>query len=316
MWKKIISDYLNFSKKQRIGTFVILGLVAFFTALPFLFPFFIKPKIYDHSSFEKAIYSLKIKQADSIDTFENRYPNNRDYKNYTSSTASNYGSRQLKGELFYFDPNTATTAEWKKLGLRDKTIVTIQNYLSKGGKFYKKEDIAKIWGLHPDEVDRLMPYVQIKLNKPIYEIAEKTTEKADFKKAIALVDINLADTAAFIALPGIGSKLSQRIVNFRDKLGGFYKVEQIGETFGLPDSTFQKIKNRLTIEVNEIRRININNASIDAMKTHPYIRYPIANAIVQYRTQHGNFIAVSDLKKIMTVTEDAFSKMAPYLTVD
>jgi len=316
MWKQFSSDYLSFSKKQRIGTFVILSLVAFFTALPFLFPFFIKPKIYDHSSFEKDIDALKIKQADSTDTFENRYPNNRNYKNYTSSTASNYGSRQLKGELFYFDPNTATTAEWKKLGLRDKTIATIQNYLSKGGKFYKKEDIGKIWGLHPAEVDRLMPYVQIKLNKPIYEVAEKTTEKKDFKKAISLVDINLADTAALIALPGIGSKLSQRIINFRDKLGGFYKVDQIGETFGLPDSTFQKIKNRLTIDTTEIRRININNASIDAMKTHPYIRYPIANAIIQYRTQHGNFIAVSDLKKIMTVTEDAFSKMAPYLTVD
>ncbi len=316
MWKQFISDYLSFSKKQRIGTFVILSLVAFFTTLPFLFPFFIKPKIYDHSSFEKAIDSLKIKQAESLDSFDNRYPNNRNYKKYTPSDASQYESHKPEGELFYFDPNTATSAEWKKLGVRDKTIATIQNYLSKGGKFYKKEDIGKIWGLHQDQVDRLMPYVQIKLNKPIYEVVGKITEKTDFKKTISLVDINLSDTAAFIALPGIGSKLSQRIINFRDKLGGFYAVEQIGETFGLPDSTFQKIKNRLTINATEIRRININQASIDAMKTHPYIRYAIANAIVQYRTQHGNFKAVSDLKKIMTVTEDAFAKMAPYLTVD
>ncbi len=316
MWKQFIADYFSFSKKQRIGTFVVLGLVAFFTALPFLFPFFITPTIYDHSSFEKAIDSLKIKQADSTDSFENRYPNNRNYKKYTPAAASLYESRQSKGELFYFDPNTATTSEWKKLGLRDKTIATIQNYLSKGGKFYKKEDIGKIWGLHPDEVDRLMPYVQIKFNKPVYEAAEKITEKKDFKKTILFVDINLADTAAFIALPGIGSKLSQRIINFRDKLGGFHKVDQIGETFGLPDSTFQKIKNRLTIDATEIRRININNASIDAMKSHPYIRYPIANAIVQYRAQHGNFKIISDIKKIMTVTDDAFAKMAPYLTVD
>ena len=316
MWKQFISDYLSFSKKQRVGTFVILGMVAIFTISPFIFPFFIKPKIYDHSSFAKAIDSLKIKQADSTEPFENRYPNNRNYKNYAASTAGNYERRQLTGELFYFDPNTATAAEWKRLGLRDKTIATIQNYLSKGGKFYKAADIGKIWGLHKDEVERLIPYVQIKLNKPAYETAEKTTEKKDFKKTISLVDINMADTAAFIALPGIGSKLSQRIINFRDKLGGFHKVEQIGETFGLPDSAFQKIKTHLTINATEIRRLNINNATIDAMKTHPYIRYPIANAIVQYRTQHGNYKAVSDIKKIMTVTEEAFAKMAPYLTVD
>ena len=316
MWKQFSSDYLSFSKKQRIGTFVILGLVAFFTVLPFLFPFFIKPKIYDHTGVAKAIDSLKIKQADSSDGLENRYPNNRNYKNYTSSTAGNYGSPQIKGELFYFDPNTATTEEWKRLGIRDKTIATIQNYLSKGGKFYKKEDIGKIWGLHKDVVDRLMPYVQIKLIKPAYDAVERSSEKKDFKKTVSLVDINMGDTTAFIALPGIGSKLSMRIINFRDKLGGFYKVEQIGETFGLPDSTFQKIKNYLAINDTEIRRININTASIDAMKSHPYIRYPIANAIFQYRTQHGNFKTVSDIMKIMTVTEDAFSKMAPYLTVE
>jgi competence ComEA-like helix-hairpin-helix protein len=56
-----------------------------------------------------------------------------------------------------------------------------------------------------------------------------------------MVDINTADTTTWIALPGIGSKLSQRIVNFREKLGGFYKVEQVGETFGLADSTFKRL---------------------------------------------------------------------------
>lgn len=85
MWKQFIADYLSFSKKQRMGTFVILTLVAFLTAAPFLFPFFIKPKIYDHSSFAKAIDSLKIKQADSTDSFENRYPTNRNYKKLYSS---------------------------------------------------------------------------------------------------------------------------------------------------------------------------------------------------------------------------------------
>ena len=65
-------------------------------------------------------------------------------------------------EVFYFDPNTAIHSDWKRLGLRDKTIQTIQNYLSKGGKFYKPEDIGKIWGFAPSDAKRLIPYVSIK----------------------------------------------------------------------------------------------------------------------------------------------------------
>ena len=64
----------------------------------------------------------------------------------------------------------------------------------------------------------------------------------------SIIDVNTADTSAFISLPGIGSKLAARIVTFREKLGGFYSVEQIGETYGLPDSTFQKIKQWLKLE--------------------------------------------------------------------
>ena len=316
MWKQFLSDYLSFTKKDRNGIFVTLAFIAVFVILPFLFPLFIKEKTYDHIAFEKAIDSLKIKQEDSAGSFENRYPNKRSYQNNNQSNADNYNPRSFQGEMFYFDPNTANADEWKRLGVRDKTIATIQNYLSKGGKFYKKEDIGKIWGLHKDETDRLMPYVQIKGSTTAYQPEEKQTEKKEYKKTITIIDINTADTTALIALPGIGSKLSQRIINFRDKLGGFYKVEQVAETFGLPDSTFQKIKVFLKLSPSGFKQININTASIDEMKLHPYIRYAIANAIIQYRNQHGNYSAIGDVKKIMTVTEEMFNKIAPYLSVN
>ena len=115
--------------------------------------------------------------------------------------------------------------------------------------------------------------------------------------------------------PGIGSKLANRIITFREKLGGFYKVEQVAETFALPDSTFQKIKDKLIITNNEVKKLNINTAGLDELKIHPYIMYIIANAIVQYRNQHGNFSAISDIKKIMIITDDIYIKLSPYLTV-
>ena len=315
MWKKIFSNYFTFTKKERRGTIILLLLILFFITLPFLYPLFIKPKPADTSTFKNEIVTLKIKQQDTVKQFTQRNFDEENYQNYYQPSEKNY-IKNFKGELFYFDPNTATTADWQRLGLRDKTIATIQNYLSKGGRFYKPEDIGKIWGLHPDEVQRLIPYVQItpkENNYPKKDYETKTFDKP--KNTISVIDINNADTTTLIALPGIGSKLAQRIINFRDKLGGFYKAEQVGETFGLPDSTFQKIKPRLTINHLTIKQFNINTASVDEMKTHPYIRYNIANAIVQYRTQHGNFSSVTDLKKIMVITDDVYNKVAPYLSL-
>jgi competence ComEA-like helix-hairpin-helix protein len=111
----------------------------------------------------------------------------------------------------------------------------------------------------------------------------------------SIIDVNNADTTAFISLPGIGSKLAARIITFREKLGGFYSVEQIGETYGLPDSTFQKIKQWLKLDNLSVKKININTATVDEMKAHPYIKYGLANPIVAYRNEHGAFSKIEDI---------------------
>jgi competence ComEA-like helix-hairpin-helix protein len=315
MWKHFVADYLSFSKRERTGIIVLMSFIGFFIGIPFLYPFFIKSNPTDAKIFKKQIASLSIKQRDSAKQFE-RSEVDRKYKESDYKLSND---QDEKVELFNFDPNTASTEELKKLGFREKTIKTIQNFLSKGGKFYKSEDIGKVWGLRPDEVKRLIPFIQIKSLQ-----VSHLSEGNEFKKnpLIAIthlmisIDINTADTTEFISLQGIGSKLSQRIINFRDKLGGFYSVEQVGETFGLPDSTFQKIKSQLKISSPALTKININTADLESMKMHPYLRYAIGNAIVRYRAQHGNFSAVADIKKIATITEDIFNKAAPYLTVE
>jgi competence ComEA-like helix-hairpin-helix protein len=314
MWKKIFSDYLTFTKKERTGTIMLLALILFFILLPFFYPLFIKEKHTDAKVFKNEIATLQIKQPDSTKKFAQNFFEEDNYPNYYQ--LSEKSKNKFSGELFYFDPNTATAADWQKLGIREKTITTIQNYISKGGRFYKPEDIGKIWGLHQDEVERLLPYVKIKFkeeNYPEKNDAAKVFDK--LKNTYTIIDINNADTATLIALPGIGSKLAQRIINFRDKLGGFYVIEQVAETFGLPDSTFQKIKIRLAVNGRAVKQININTATIDELKLHPYIRHNIANAIVQYRTQHGNFTSVAVIKNIMLITDDLFNKLEPYLNV-
>ena len=254
--------------------------------------------------------------SNSNQNYYSRKDNDDNYQDYNEPSYKKY-DKPVEGELFYFDPNKLDEAGWKKLGVKGKAIQTIQKYLSKGGKFYKPEDIGKIWGLSPELVERITPYVKIaQADEPAYkQYLKPSYEKKEYKKEIIPIDINTADTAAFISLPGIGNKLANRIISFRNKLGGFYKIEQVGETFLLPDSTFQKIKPRLIITNTTVKQININTATIDELKAHPYIRYYVGNAIIQYRTQHGNFSSIDDIKKIALVTDDIFNKAAPYLKV-
>ncbi|MEO8861695.1 MAG: helix-hairpin-helix domain-containing protein [Ginsengibacter sp.] len=317
MWNSFLKDYFNFSRKERTGIIIIVALILFLIFLPFFYPLFTSKKQFSTTEFKNEIARLKIENSDSLkDRNYAKIFDSEQYDDYSPTGRNKY--EKIKAELFYFDPNNATASDWKRLGIRDKTINTIQNYISKGGKFYKPEDIGKIWGLAPSDVKRLTPYVSIK--KPGREFV--SFDKTAFNKTAAYsprnlqpVDINLADTSAYISLPGIGSKLSQRIITFREKLGGFYSVEQVGETYFLPDSTFQKIKPRLITGNTKVRQININAASIEEMKAHPYLRYNIANAIFQFRNQHGNFLAIDDIKKIMLVTDEVFQKVAPYLSI-
>lgn len=213
---------------------------------------------------------------------------------------------------------------WQQLGIRERTAATIVKYVGRGGKFRQPEDIGKIYGLSQQDYARLLPFVKIPpSNKEKNAFAERESIPGDNKPrhpakkiaALNAIDINHVDTTDFIALPGIGSKLAARMVAFRDKLGGFYAVKQVAETYGLPDSTFNKIQALLRCEQPVVRRIDINTADANALKQHPYIRWNLANAIVQYRTQHGSFKSVDDLQQIALVTPEIFEKIKMYLTV-
>lgn len=321
MPRKFIKEYLSFSRKDRIAILILIFIIA----AVFLLPSFIgknqkKSSASADTTWIRAIQKLEQKQSDSADNFYKEYDNN--YSGYQYDKRTGYDNKP-KGELFYFDPNSLSAEGWAKLGLREKTIHTIQNYLSKGGRFRKSEDVKKIYGLFPDEYERIAPYIKIESNnagivsQADYTISSPATgEKTiSYTPRYSIVDINNADTTALISLPGIGSKLATRIINFRDKLGGFYTVSQVGETFGLPDSTFQKIKQSLKVNPSSVKKININTASLDELKAHPYIKWSLANPIIAYRKEHGAFAKLEDLKKVMVVTDEVYNKILPYLTV-
>ena len=323
-WKEFTDDYLNFSQKDRIGITVILGVIlsAFFLPEAFSKGKSLPKENSSDTSWITSMLKLEQKETEAQDEPGKFADDNSSHYQYDRSTSDYYG--KTKVNLFYFDPNTLSPEGWQRLGLRDKTIKTIQNYLSKGGRFKNQDDLQKIYGLFPDEYKRIAPYIRIETdlqskNTQDYAHNEAPKESYPSKKYTppyyTIIDINETDTTALIALPGIGSKLAARIVNFRDKLGGFYSVSQVGETFGLPDSTFQKIKQYLKVENTTIRKLNINTATLDELKAHPYIKWGIANPIVAYRKEHGPFSRVEDIKKVMAVTDELYNKISPYLVI-
>jgi len=316
-WKTFTREYLTFTRKERIGLIVIVILII---------GIWIFPKLVDSAKSKSALIDTNwINAAKKLQRTPENSENSSRAKGENiddlvyDKTASEH-SPGTKSELFYFDPNSLSIDGWKKLGIHENTIITIKKYLNKGGHFYKSEDLKKIYGLHPDEYISLEPYVRIEMTS---NNQNQNNTKTELKKDQPLnnntkyhvIEINVADTSAFIELPGIGSKLAVRIVNFRDRLGGFYSIDQIGETYGLPDSIFQRIKPFLKLENISIKKINVNAATKDEMKTHPYIKWNLANAIVEYRNQHGNFSTLDDLKQISLVTDDIFNKIKFYLTL-
>ncbi|HUQ67692.1 MAG TPA: helix-hairpin-helix domain-containing protein [Flavitalea sp.] len=145
-------------------------------------------------------------------------------------------------------------------------------------------------------------------------VQKKNTPRSKFYRKNEPFEINKADTNAFIALPGIGSKLAARIVLFREKLGGFYKIEQIREVYGIQDSVYTMIAPMLRCNPGNIKKIDINTAEKETLKGHPYIRWDMANALVAYRSQHGSFNSIGDLSRLDNIDENALKKLIPYIS--
>ncbi len=209
-------------------------------------------------------------------------------------------------EPFDFDPNTADEATLRKLGISEKVARVILNYREKGGRFRKKEDLAKIYSLPEADYQRLEPFIRIDLGQP----AAKTAQP--MAAAAVLIDINKASAEDWQRLRGVGATTAGRIVAYREKLGGFASVEQVGETFGLPDSTFQHIKSQLDFSP-IFKPLAVNAAGIDELDAHPYLSRKEATALAAYRANHGDFKNFEDVKKVKALSSKTLEKIKPYL---
>ncbi len=298
--KKIIDTLLSFSKKERWGIFVLCSICLF----AWYIPVFLSTPTLQSDELEVQMIDLEMKRNKIILL----------HKPFRASSYRKYWMMKHPTSdiepavLFDFDPNKISKEEWMKLGVQERMANGITKYIDKGGRFRKKEDLKRIYGMTDDLYIKLAPHV-------LLEQAENKTDALVKKQnASKQIDLNMADSIDLIALPGIGEKLSSRIIRFREKLGGFLDVAQLKEVYGIDTTLLSSLRASFQImHPLEVKRIKINEVMLDDLKKHPYAGYVNAKLIIAYRTAHGRIQNADELLSISEIEKNKIEKIIPYL---
>lgn len=221
-------------------------------------------------------------------------------------------------ELFPFNPNTLDQKGWEQLGFSEKQAASIIKYKKKGGKFYQKEDVKKLYVVDAKKYAQLEPYIELEQQSLIenerdsiaVEVAapKETTEKVE-------LEINTATKEAFQRLKGIGEILSERIVKFRNRLGGFHKTQQLLEVYGLKPEVFETFHTQLTVNQDVIKQLSVNTIVFKDLLKHPYFDYDLVKELMNYRDKNGHFHSLDQLKSLDLMTPELFGNIEPYLSI-
>jgi competence ComEA-like helix-hairpin-helix protein len=286
-------DPFVISKRSKRGLLVLilvsLGLIFF-------------PRVYMFFQKEEAL----VINSEQIAEFE------RTHKKFEKRNYSNYYSKKKKYKApdSKFNPNTYTLSDWINLGLSEKQSVVILKFTARG--IYTEEDLKRIFVI-PDVLFELIR------DSVVYpERFQNTPNQESFKKQakqITLINLNTADTTEFMKIYGIGAFYAKQIIRYREKLGGFFKKEQLFEVWKMTPETYEKIKDHVFISEKDVKRININSVTIEELKVHPYLKWNQANSIVKMRIQRNGYKNIEEIKESVLIDSETYEKLFPYLSL-
>ncbi len=210
--------------------------------------------------------------------------------------------------LFQFDPNSVSISELQLLGFSSKQAQAIDNYRRAGAKFKTPADFGRSFVVSDSMLRRLTPYMVF-----APQIDSVKTETIKQKNAIKKSDLNRADSASLCAIYGIGKVLSHRILEYRQRLGGFVNFDQLHEIYGLNNYAIDEIKKIFFIDSAEIQKIDINFASGKILSKHPYMDYHTVGRVLKFREMKGGWNNIAEMKKDEILLPDEARKLEPYL---
>ena len=240
--------------------------------------------------------------------------------------------KEERGEVVMrmFDPNTVDSMTLVGFGLKDWKVRNFLHYRAAGKVFRSAEEMGKTHGWTEEDVEKVRGYVRVGKeygkdgkngrNEKIgrdgkgWEWREDVPERASNKfRSLTKVDVNTADTALLRRVPGIGGKISEAIVTYRKKLGGFYSVEQLRELKIVSPELLEWFE---VSSSPDIQRLNINKASFQALNSHPYISYEQTKALLQYIRLYGKVKDEQALVETGIFTKEEVERLKPYLAFE
>lgn len=310
-----IKDFFEFSQKEMNGfaimTAIMISMVVGLVA-------FNQLSNTNDQDFSK-------KDAQILDSLLKEIQAQKPIYNDKNDKISNVEENANAIALFSFDPNIASEDEFLALGIKPFLAERILKYRLKGGKFKIKSDFKKMYGLSEEKYAELLPYILlpetkaeigknkdpvVENSKPKYPDVDQKYPKKEFKKG----DINTADSVTLEKVYGIGFKLASRIIKYREKLGGFVSLVQLKEVWGLDSTAINEIEKKYEIVENfQPKKININNADFQVLKSHPYIGANKAKLILNFKKMHGTYYAIDQLKQIQAISAEEIGKLNPYI---
>ncbi|MDP2423237.1 MAG: helix-hairpin-helix domain-containing protein [Bacteroidales bacterium] len=312
--RNVLKDYFSFSSRDIRGIYILLGILIVLLIFKKLPVYFVKNTEPDFTQFEKNVLILE-KARHAMQEQEKK----QSLKGEFDFNRSDYSAAKQKLNPFPFDPNNMTELDWLRLGLSERQVRGIMNYITKGGAFRKKEDVKKLYSISASEYEILEPFIVIRSREEkTFKSTYGTDVKAEKELAInrPLININTADSIALVRAKGIGPAFARRIIRYRDQLGGFHSSSQLLEVYGLDSTRYEMIKDALFFDESELKKININKASVEEMSRHPYIDFYLAKSLIDHRIKSGKILSVEETSTIPFMHDSRYRKLFPYLTTE
>ena len=281
--------WFTFTRRERNGI-LVLSVILFLLQSALVYRYFILPDVQP--------VKLSAKEYSQVRTIST------ESTSYKKQDISRHISTEVTAA---FNPNHLMEKDWIALGLSPKQAAVISRWKSKGGIFRSKEDVMRMKVIPERLYDKIAPWL---LFDPLKSVVKQQTTPSGKGKA-GLIDLNAADTVRLCELPLIGPGRARTIWKFREKLGGYYTIEQLKEIRSIPDSVYEVIRNHIEIKTPVYRKIDVN--SLTDTLYHPYISKNLLRVIIAYRMQNGPFRETTDLLKLPLVNEDLWRKIVPYI---
>ena len=278
-----------YSKSQRIGIILFFLIIILVQGVYFFYGFNVVSKADSQQSKwlanQSAIDSLKLEN-----------------KNY-------------KPTIYPFNPNFITDFKGYKLGMKVEEIDRLLSFRKQNKFVNSAAEFQAVTKISDSLLRIISPYFKFPDWDNNRKSAYQPFPKKDFSKPekLTVLDINQASKEDLMKVYGIGDKISDRILEQKQKYGAFVSMEQMNDVWGLSPEVIDKLNSSFVVKSTAgCKKININNASVKELSQFPFFRYQLAKDIVIYRSMNGN-IKIEDLTKIKGFPVEKIKIIALYL---